>query len=44
MELSHLQENLSQAKAELKTTADKNTEMKKSLDELAFQLKKRVKC
>lgn len=44
MELLRLQENFSQAKAELKTTTDTNTELKKSLDELAFQLRKRVKC
>ena len=42
-EFSTLQENFSQAKAELKVVAQKNEELKKSLNEVTFQLKKRVR-
>ena len=41
-ELSILQENFSQARAELKAATMKNGELKKSLDEATFQLRRRV--
>lgn len=41
-ELSALRDNLSQLKAALKTATTKNDDLKKSLDEITFQLKKRV--
>lgn len=43
MELSTLQDSLSQVKAELKTATAKNGDLKKSLDQITFQLKKRVR-
>ena len=42
VELSTLQDNLNQVKTELKTAVTKNDGLKKSLDEITFQLKKRV--
>lgn len=41
-DLSSLQEALGQARAELKTTVSKNTELKRALDEITLQLRRRV--
>jgi len=41
-ELSSLQEALGQCRTELKAANIKNSELKKSLDEITLQLKKRV--
>ncbi len=41
-DLSRLQEQLTQCRAELKVAATKNSELKRSLDEITLHLKKRV--
>lgn len=41
-ELSAGQDGLSKLKAELKAANSKNEDLKKSLDEITFQLKRRV--
>ena len=39
-----LQENLSKARTELKTAGIRNGELKRTLDEITLQLKRRVRC
>lgn len=41
-EVAALQDNLSQARTELKAAGIKNGELKRSLDEITLQLKRRV--
>ena len=39
-----LQENLSKARTELKAAGIRNGELKRTLDEITLQLKRRVSC